>query len=341
VSRKAFVFEGAAMHPVYPIRILSQRAKRLRSRAQHFIPFALGALLLLAAGLKCHQLATEPVAEMDLWTSRWFLIALSNYELLLGLWLLAGFWPRASRAVALISFAGFATIAFRKALIGEASCGCFGKIPVDPRYTLVLDVAAIFALVAWRRAADASRSTLLSPQRERGQSEGGIGRRRVLRYIGVALVMLLLAGAGFVLGTYSPSAFDAEGNLIESSTIVLLQPEKWVGRRLPLLKYIDIGDELARDHWLVVLYHHDCPKCQEAFPRYESMARESASMRVALVAVPPYGDPTSTPVAPGSPCRLGVLKATKRWFVTTPTELIVHDGTVMPETAERVAYTGS
>ncbi len=55
---------------------------------------ALGLLLLTAAGLKGYQLATEPVAEDGLLTSRWFLIAVVEFELTFSLWLLSGSYPQ-------------------------------------------------------------------------------------------------------------------------------------------------------------------------------------------------------------------------------------------------------
>jgi len=55
---------------------------------------ALGLLLLIAAALKGHQLATEPVPETGLLTSRWFLIGVVEFELFFGLWLLSGLYPK-------------------------------------------------------------------------------------------------------------------------------------------------------------------------------------------------------------------------------------------------------
>jgi hypothetical protein len=46
----------------------------------------LGLILLSAAALKGQQLATEPVAETSLFTSRWFLICVVEVELFFGLW---------------------------------------------------------------------------------------------------------------------------------------------------------------------------------------------------------------------------------------------------------------
>ena len=50
----------------------------------------LGSLLLLAAGLKCYQLGSGPVAESGLLTSRWFLILVVEFELIFALFLLVG-----------------------------------------------------------------------------------------------------------------------------------------------------------------------------------------------------------------------------------------------------------
>ena len=62
------------------------------------VRIGLGVLLLTAAALKGHQLATEPVAETGLLTSRWFLIGVVEFELFFGLCLLAGLYPFTSSA---------------------------------------------------------------------------------------------------------------------------------------------------------------------------------------------------------------------------------------------------
>jgi len=54
----------------------------------------LGVILLTAAALKGYQLATEPVREIGLLNSRWFLIGVVEFEPFFGLWLLAGLYPK-------------------------------------------------------------------------------------------------------------------------------------------------------------------------------------------------------------------------------------------------------
>jgi hypothetical protein len=83
----------------------------------------------------------------------------------------------------------------------------------------------------------------------------------------------------------------------------------------------------------VVLYHHDCPKCLEAIPRYEDQvqqaANDPAAPRVALIEVPPFGT-EALPTSPDTPCVLGRLSDEKEWFVETPAVLLLHDGAVSP-----------
>ena len=74
------------------------------------VRIVLGLVLLVAVALKGHQLATEPVAETGLLTSRWFLIAVVEFELFFGLWLLGGLLPKWTSRVALLCFGLFAAL---------------------------------------------------------------------------------------------------------------------------------------------------------------------------------------------------------------------------------------
>lgn len=116
------------------------------------VRIVLGLILLTAAALKGHQLATEPVAETGLLTSRWFLIGVVEFELFFGLWLLSGLYPRGTWQAAVLCFSGSACVSVYRGLSGEATCGCFGRVPVNPWYTLIVDVVATAALLWWRPA---------------------------------------------------------------------------------------------------------------------------------------------------------------------------------------------
>lgn len=120
-----------------------------RSAVYTVVRIALGLLLLTAAGLKGYELATEPVAQTGLLTSPWFLIGVVEFELFFGLWLLTGLYRRLTWRVAILCFSAFACVSLYKAVSGEATCGCFGRVAVSPWYTLILDAVAVLALCCW------------------------------------------------------------------------------------------------------------------------------------------------------------------------------------------------
>jgi hypothetical protein len=102
--------------------------------AYDVVRVALGLLLLVAAALKAHQLATQPLPERDLLSSRWVLVLWVEAEIALSLWLLSGLVRRAGWAAALVCFSLFSVVTLHKALAGETSCGCFGVVEVSPWY---------------------------------------------------------------------------------------------------------------------------------------------------------------------------------------------------------------
>lgn len=273
----------------------------------------LGGILLVAAALKGYQLATEPTAEISLMTSRWFLIGSVEFEVLLGLCLISGIFVRASWLISLGCFALFGCVSLYKALSGEVSCGCFGSVQVNPWYTLLLDVAAVVALLRWRPALSASTEPT--------------GERRPVSHYAIVLGVWLVVGlsAGWQMARFEAVTVSDEGDFLGYGEIVLLEPEKWVGKRFPLIPHIDIGDRLAEGGWVVLLYHHDCPQCREVLPEYEHMAQGDSGEGVALIEVPPFG--TYGSVSHGLAQR-GRLQETKDWFVQTPTELRLDGGVV-------------
>jgi hypothetical protein len=278
------------------------------------VPVSLSLLLLTAAFLKGYELYAAPLPEASVWGSRTLRIAAVEAEGFLGLWLLSGVWGSRARWAALVAFHVFFTLSLSRALAGEASCGCFGPVPIDPRWTAALDLAAILALWRWR------------PPERSGWPVGA----HCLRVAAVPILFLLVGvPGGLVLAGRWPE-MDAEGSR------VVLRPETWVGRRCPLLPYADIGDELSNGRWLVVLYRHDCPHCREVIPLYEAKARAAAdsdARRIAFLAVPPHGTPLWK-FAQGSSCLQGRLTESKEWFGSTPAVVRLQDGVVQAEAAQ-------
>jgi hypothetical protein len=72
-----------------------------------------------------------------------FEIAVIELEGILGLALIAGVYPRFVRSAATAFFALLAIASLYLGLMGQASCGCFGNISINP--WLVLGFASVSA----------------------------------------------------------------------------------------------------------------------------------------------------------------------------------------------------
>lgn len=272
------------------------------------VSLATGALLMAAGSLKAYELLTGGAAESDLAVPRWAAVGLVDFEWFFGLWLLLGLFPGPSRRVAIGTFGAFALVALRKAISGEASCGCFGRLAVSPWLTLVADCAAAAALAASRPAKPVGASP---------------GRNRTA--LATFLTLGFWVGGGWGIIAFGVAADPGR---------VVLRPEEWAGWRLPILAQIEIGDDLARGDWVVVLYHHDCRRCREELPGYDRRARRLRSRalapRFALIELPPYSGPGGEIVPADTPCSLGRLPSSRVWVVRTPAEIALRDGVVVP-----------
>ena len=340
---------------------------RATSAARNFrhgyavVRLTIAVLLLTAAALKAHQLMTEPFLGDGLFHARWFLIAVVEFELFFGLWLLSSFlpspsWRRAGRdklpspfgrgaggegslpgqatvaegrltwLAALACFSIFACYSLYEAISGAASCGCFGSVELNPWYTFTLDVAVFASLLLWRPSTSV-------PLRASGRRETISPRAQSNPAARFAIVF----GAWLLLGV--PAAFAMSGpdyavselgEVTDGGRVVVLQPQKWTGKRLPLLPYIDAADRLSQGEWLVVLYRHNCLECRAVMPYYKALARDWSRQqrprRIALVELPPFGEEIRK-----SDCGSAVnarLADTKRWLVNTPLELVLEHGTL-------------
>ena len=306
--------------------------------------FLLAALLLTAAALKTHQVATEPILGTGLLDSRWLLMATVEFELALGLSLLFNIYARRIWQITLACFALFTCVSVYKALSGQASCGCFGRVEVNPWYTTTLDLAAVLTLLWWRPFPVLP----LPPDEKENLSEchaRALARR--LHVIAVSVLWLAVGlPAAVAMGTYQPAILAEDGLVAGEGNFVILEPEKWIGKQFPLLPFIEdvpgqlqpgerpLRERLAEGEWLVVLYHHDCPKCQEELRKYRELARNSAAYRaapcMALIELPPCGDVSNSLLSAGASCAFGRLCREKQWLVETPVALSLRSALVRP-----------
>jgi hypothetical protein len=113
----------------------------------YVVRIVVAGVLLIAAGMKFYAAVVESRIFFGQATERWQELALVQFELAMGLWLLSGLRPRASWAAALGCFGLFAAVSFYKALTGETDCGCLGQIAINPWYMASFDVLVLGALL--------------------------------------------------------------------------------------------------------------------------------------------------------------------------------------------------
>ena len=236
------------------------------------------------------------------------LVTLAVAEGTLGSWIASGLFARQSRWAGLAVYLLFSAITAARVYRGDVDCGCFGRLRIDPHYTLALDLAASLFFALWR------------PDRRAMDMTSGRFRPAI-----VALAIIAVSAFAF----YRGAGWEIPGI---GPRFEVVDPKRWTGRPLPIMENIQVDGELGRGSWLVVLYQRHCPSCQAAIPEYEERARsggkEMARWRVALIEVPPYGDPAKTLPLPASPCLLGRLDQSRRWFVETPSAFFLRDGVV-------------
>jgi hypothetical protein len=260
-----------------------------------------GAILLVAGVLKGYDLLANARPEFGLssTTPLGLVVAAIGVELIAGLWLVSGMGQRAARIAGMICFAVFACVSLFWAVNGEVSCGCFGRMHLNPWWSFSLDLFA---------------ATLLWTCRP-GKLKDRAGSQR--RSIALA--------SAVILGSIAIWIFWGHGShWAPFANTVVLEPRTWVGKPFPLVDDITDGKRLLRGNWLVVFYRHDCPRCQRAIERYEPIDERShqdpEGYRVLFVEVPPYG-PSAR-----SPRMRSRLTDRQEWFIVTPTELRISNG---------------
>lgn len=120
--------------------------------AYRVISRLVGLLLLTAAGLKLQGYQLDPGTHLGPFTATWVPLAVVEFEMVLGMWLLSGRCQVGAWITALLTFAVFAGISLDSAGAGEATCGCLGQVTLGPLWVLALDLVVITALFVFRPA---------------------------------------------------------------------------------------------------------------------------------------------------------------------------------------------
>ena len=296
----------------------------MQVRVFHAVRIGLGFTLLLAALLKIHQFATDPAAfGITAGIESLGLLAIAS-ELVLGWWLLSGIAIGASWVASIVCCFVFFTMACFQFFHGETSCGCFGVFEIHPRYTLAMDSGILIMLV------------LFPPPRVVGTDSARLAQ--------LAPAVLVVLSAGVLVwsaGTPEPRArFRTDANHVAVGQLSVLVPEKWIGENFPLLNHTDIGARLRRGSWFVVLHKEDCDQCAELLQDYREYGCEVFGMNrdypVALLGLD--AGVTGERRDPTGDLLTGTLDHSKRWFVRTPTVLLLDEGKVVDVRQEFTAF---
>lgn len=282
----------------------SSSAKRTASRA---IDYFVGTILIASAVLKAVSPAESATLAAAYGLPTWTSLLLIQLEVVLGVLLLTGIAGGIGRKVALLAFLLFACFSAYRGLAGYETCGCFGAIVIHPWITFTIDVFLI-SLLAWN-----VRQPVAAPRTSQW--------RPALAFVAWLIIAGTTLGLAYTSRPQTLASDDVAATPLNG--LVILEPETWIGNRLPISRHIVPQVDLLRGDWTLLLYHHDCPDCQAALPHYQQLAAHSGSHSVLLVEIPPFGN-----ILHHEPAMMCRLSDTADWFVQAPVEIQVSDGIV-------------
>jgi hypothetical protein len=271
-------------------------------------------LLLLAAAQEWIESLSPVTLPGRAGLGRWSWLLLAAFEAFWALWLLGGVRPRLTRWASVALFAVFGAIAAYHGVLGHGSCGCFGRIQVNPWLTCTIDLGLAIAFLSIGRD---PASTPTSPRR-------ALERVAIIATIYAAIVV----PAAFLVRSRSIAADASSG----SARPVLLEPASWKGKLFPLVAQIDIGARLMNGKWMLLFYRPGCPKCDDAIRRVRESAQrggEPPEVQWAFIELPPLeaSRPAARAELPANSI-LGRLDPTATWIGDVPFVITLSDGKV-------------
>lgn len=285
--------------------------------ANRIIMVVTGLVLIVAAGLKIQQLLTEPIISKGFWESWEFFLIQIPLELGLGIWLVCGLFRKAAWMLAVLAFALFIAVTLHKVYIHAESCGCFGRIKVNPWITLsAIDIPLFLMLVIFHPKG----SKLLPPPWPKAAHFFGVA---IPTFVAFGIIMPVLV-------------FNKP--LDKTDKYEVVRPSEWISpaqnhKEWSMLKHIDIADSLRKNLVIVVLYSTECDTCHKAIPLYDQMGRDMAgnedAIRLAFIEIPPYAKDVEDIVPVGTPCLRGRLDSSKKWYIQTPLVVVLQDGVLV------------
>jgi hypothetical protein len=156
----------------------------------------LGLLLLVTAGMKAQVFVERSSPAFAIFGSLRLQVAAITCSAVLGVWLLSGKGIGAGWAAAVAYFSLLAGASFAMGVQEWPTCGCFGKLPVNPWVAFGIDLAALTMLFALRPAGGWWR---IGRRPFPGRAVPPLG-------VGLAFTSILLGASAALAGFGSPTA---------------------------------------------------------------------------------------------------------------------------------------
>jgi hypothetical protein len=272
-----------------------------------------GFLFLLAASLKLNFLLALGVMSPNGMEASGLIQSLSIAEFGTGLWLVLGIGGTYTWASVAVIVVGLGAYSLGLGILGYETCGCFGALSVPPFFTATMD-AALFLI--WLK----SRSLFVS------RINSSISHRLFCLAAAASIPLILVSAVSL----FGPSKHDEHGRFSGTGPVVL-DPRSWVGKRCPLLAYVNTSADITTGSWAIVLVHHDCKSCQRLIAQLATDPSGSGlngrHCRIAIVQVPPLSNSGSIE-GDDSQFAVGHLNTDRVWFVQCPVIIVCDDGVV-------------
>ena len=270
------------------------------------VPIGVALVLLMAVGFKVAALLHPNPAEViqsQLWLRLMEWLSAGS-QWLIALWLLTGIASGTARGVTIALLCVFLGITGYRWYTGAADCGCFGSVAMHPRSTFLLDAIQLTGML-WTR----------SPAKSTNRISQAV----------YALAISISLPATILLATLPP-------NDSSSSKTVFLDVDSWVGKRCPLLEYIE-GDptSLLHRHVTLALIDRNCRHCQAYLTRLKNDSKAVGSVYVVDIASKNEGEFENPVSLPFKSLR---LKPGSNFVAEVPIQLAISDGIVTNVTRE-------
>jgi hypothetical protein len=282
--------------------------------------FVIAVILLIAAGLKAHQLATTPVPPpvqesiftplLAILSNRWLLMIVVEAEILFALILFSGVLLRLTWFISLICFVAFSIVSIMKGLSGESSCGCFGVVTLNPWITVLMDLIIVILLIIFRE-----------PFKINFGFSTSVCKKLTLPLLIWLFLAIPILVAMNSLKQQSHPILGIEFTSPDGKRMIQLEPENWVGKEFPLVSRLNQNVNytmLMQGTWTIILIHTDCPKCLQLVSNME----EQNDKNIAIIEIP--SDTVSLPIKTLFP--YFKLDESNAWYVTTPFIIKLSDG---------------